>query len=90
MSAVEIIKGPSRCRLIISGQTAGYSIGFDAEGSAAWVSFPVGLQVHRNRGAAITAAARQIRHGLSDRITPTVESWLSSLVSERQPDLFAA
>ena len=85
----EIIQGPGRCRIILAREGVGYSVGFDAEGDAAWVSFPVGLQVHASRGAAISAAARQIRAGLSSRITPAVDAWLSSLVPA-QPDLFAA
>lgn len=88
MSA-EVIQGPGRCRIILRPEGIGYSVGFDAEGSAAWVSFPVGLQAHKNRAAALSAAARQIRAGLSDRITPAVSAWLAGLAPP-QPDLFAA
>ena len=89
MTAPEIITGPRRCRLILTTEAAGYSVGFDAEGDAAWVSFPVGLQVHPSRSAAISAAARQIRAGLSSRITPPVDAWLRS-IAPAQGDLFGA
>jgi hypothetical protein len=88
MSA-EIIQGPGRCRIILASEPDGYHVGFDAEGDRAWVGFPVDARSHASRGDALSWAGARIRTALSDRITPAVDAWLTSL-APAQPDLFAA